>query len=90
MRVTSATLPFFSQGQGLLILGPTEVSAKAGLEVGLRLHGEKDEALPLSGVPLVLFQSYFGTFWKKNNKMTVTTQAAEFSRLLYIYLTARK
>lgn len=38
-------------------------------------------------VPLVLFQSYFGTFWK-NNKMTVAaTQAADFSRLL-VYLTA--
>lgn len=32
-RVMSATLRFFSQGQGPLILGPTEVSAKAGLEV---------------------------------------------------------
>lgn len=29
-------------------------------------------------VPLVLFQSYFVTFWK-NNKISVTTQAAEFS-----------
>lgn len=40
-------------------------------------------------VPLVLFQSYFGTFWK-NNKMTVATQAADFSRLLYVYLNSRK
>lgn len=40
-------------------------------------------------VPLVLFQDYFGTFWK-NNKMTVATQAAEFSRLLDIYPTAGK
>lgn len=38
-------------------------------------------------VPLVLFQSYFGTFWK-NNKMTVAaTQAVDSSRLL-VYLTA--
>lgn len=40
-------------------------------------------------VPLVLFQSYFGTFWK-NNKMTVATQAAEFSSLLDIYPSAGK
>jgi hypothetical protein len=40
-------------------------------------------------VPLVLLQSYFGTFWK-NNKMTVATQAADFRRLLCVYPTARK